>query len=67
MIGIPGYCCVIPCWSSPSTLDLYWSDWALWDNLKVDARSDQGVLVPNGIPGAYEVRLAGADERLTIG
>jgi hypothetical protein len=49
------------------TIELDWSDWAKWDNVKIDSRSGQGVLVPNGVPGVYEVRMSGAEERLTIG
>lgn len=49
----------------PITLD--WSDWISWDRLKVDSRSGQGVIVPNKVPGVYEVKCVGANERLTIG
>jgi len=48
-------------------IELDWSDWASWDSLKVDSRSGQGVIVPNKVPGVYEARLTGAEERLTIG
>src|SRR5712692_594998 len=48
-------------------IELGRSDWAPWDSLKVDSRSGQGVIVPNRVPGVYEARLIGAQERLTIG
>jgi len=48
-------------------VELDWSDWASWDSLKVDSRSGQGVIVPNRVPGVYEVKLVGAEERLTTG
>lgn len=46
---------------------LRWSDWIPWDDLKIDARYGGGTRVPSGISGVYEVKYAGADERLTIG
>jgi len=49
------------------TIQIEWSDWVQWNRLKIDSRSGAGVIVPNGIPGVYEARLSGADERLTIG
>src|SRR5712692_2480320 len=48
-------------------IELDWSDWVSWDSLKADSRSGQGVIVPNRVPGVYEARLIGAQERLTIG
>ncbi len=48
-------------------IELRWSDWAPWDSLKVDSRSGQGVIVPNKVPGVYEARIIGEEERLTIG
>ena len=48
-------------------IELEWSEWIAWDDFKVDARSGRGVLVPNKVPGVYEVRYARAEERLTIG
>jgi hypothetical protein len=48
-------------------IELAWSDWIPWESLKADARSGEGVIVPNRIPGVYEARLIGAEERLTIG
>ncbi len=49
------------------SITLHWSDWVAWDELKIDARSDSGVLIPNGEPGVYEVRIADVEDRLTIG
>lgn len=49
-------------------IDLEWSDWVHWSSLIVDSRLGKGVLVPNRVPGVYEVRLIGAEQRrLTIG
>ena len=49
-------------------IELEWSDWVQWNSLKVDSRSGAGVIVPNGVPGVYEVRLIGEKQRrLTIG
>ncbi len=48
-------------------MELCWSDWTSWESLKVDRRSGQGVIVPNKIPGVYEVSVIGSGERLTIG
>jgi len=47
-------------------IKLEWSDWILWDYLKVDARGG-GIKVPNKKPGVYEVKYRDATERLTIG
>ena len=47
-------------------IELEWSDWTPWDNLKVDARGG-GIEVPNKVPGVYEARYIDAEERLTIG
>lgn len=49
------------------SIELKWSDWISWDELKVDARRDKGIKVPNKQPGVYEVRYRDAEERLTIG
>lgn len=49
----------------PITLE--WSDWHPWLALLEDARGGNGVHIPNGKPGVYEVRLVGAEARLTIG
>ena len=49
-------------------IELEWSDWVRWNSLKVDSRSGMGVIVPNGVPGVYEARLIGAEQRrLAIG
>jgi excinuclease UvrABC nuclease subunit len=48
-------------------IDLEWSDWFSWDDLKVDARYGNGVKVPNGEPGVYEVKYKDSEERLTVG
>ena len=45
---------------------LEWSDWIPWDDVKADARNG-GVEVPNGVPGVYEAKCRGSEERLTIG
>ncbi|MGA2573244.1 MAG: hypothetical protein ABSF36_03410 [Candidatus Methanomethylicaceae archaeon] len=46
------------------TLD--WTDWAKWDDLKVDLRFNFGISVPNE-SGVYEAKLLEEEERLTIG
>jgi hypothetical protein len=46
---------------------LEWSEWIAWDELKLDARHGGRGRVPNGRAGVYEVKYAGAEERLTIG
>jgi hypothetical protein len=46
---------------------LRWSAWTPWADLLVDSRSGAGIMIPNGVPGVYEVRYAGADEWLHIG
>lgn len=43
------------------------SNWARRLRSQVDSRSGQGVRVPNGRPGVYEVRRRDTEERLTIG
>jgi hypothetical protein len=48
-------------------IQLSWSEWVPWGTLKLHALSRQGVVVPQYCPGVYEVRLIGAQERLTIG
>ena len=45
---------------------LEWSEWHSWLDVERDARYD-GVAVPNGQPGVYEVRIRGHNERLVIG
>lgn len=47
-------------------VELEWSDWFPWDDLKIDARSG-GVKVLNRVPGVYEVKYGDNEERLTIG
>jgi hypothetical protein len=46
-------------------IELEWSDWVLWTDLKLDARKS-GIKVPNGQPCVYEARHQNAEERLTI-
>jgi hypothetical protein len=46
---------------------LEWSEWIPWDDLRIDARSEGGLGVPNQTPGVYEARFAASEERLTIG
>ncbi len=52
--------------SIPSTV-LEWSAWVAWGDLEVDARYGNGVKVPNGEPGVYEVKHRDSEERLTVG
>lgn len=47
-------------------IQLKWSEWVPWDNLKADARKG-GIKVPNKKPGVYEVKYSDIEERLTIG
>jgi hypothetical protein len=47
-------------------IELRWSEWYGWEELKEDARSG-GIKIPNGVPGVYEVKYADSEERLTIG
>ena len=47
-------------------IQLEWSDWYDWNDLKADARSG-GIRIPNKKSGVYEARLKGQLERLTIG
>ena len=47
-------------------IELRWSEWQRWEELKEDARSG-GIKIPNGIPGVYEAKYADSEERLTIG
>jgi len=46
-------------------IELEWSDWVLWTDLKLDVR-ESGIRVPNGQPGVYEAKYQNAEERLTI-
>lgn len=48
-------------------IELEWSHWVPWDDLKIDARKKGGVRVPNKKPGVYEVKYQDTEERLTIG
>ena len=45
---------------------LEWSEWHSWQDIERDARQD-GVAVPNGQPGVYEVRFRNQRDRLVIG
>lgn len=46
---------------------LEWSEWIAWNDLKLDARGGDGVIVPNKKAGIYEVKLKNTNERLHIG
>ena len=46
---------------------LSWSSWIPWDELKLDARYEGGVKVPNKVTGVYEAKYKDEEERLTIG
>ncbi len=48
------------------SMTIEWSDWVTWDKLKIDARTGEGVRVPNE-SGVYEVRYRDVEKRLTIG
>ena len=49
-------------------IELLWSDWVpWWSQLLIDSRSGEGVIVPNGTLGVYEVKYKNSSERLTIG
>jgi len=48
-------------------IELSWSEWVSWNQFLIDSRSGEGVIVPNGIPGVYEVRYRDLSDRLTIG
>ena len=48
-------------------ITLEWSNWAIWEDIKIDCRSGCGIHIPNNKPGVYEVRIKNKDERLTIG
>jgi hypothetical protein len=47
-------------------IELRWSEWYRWEDLKEDARSG-GIKIPNGSPGVYEVKFVDSEQRLTIG
>ena len=47
-------------------IQLQWSRWTAWNELKLSARSMGRVRLPHE-PGVYEVKYADAEERLTIG
>jgi hypothetical protein len=49
------------------SIELQWGEWTAWDELRIDARQGEGVTVPNGRPGVYEVKYIDAEKRLTIG
>jgi len=46
---------------------IVWSDWTAWQRLTLDARTDPEGVTPPNMPGVYEVRRKGEEERLTIG
>jgi hypothetical protein len=48
-------------------IELKWSDWIFWDDLKIDARYGGGIIVPNGKSGVYEVKYSDSEVLLTIG
>jgi hypothetical protein len=48
-------------------VELEWSEWVPWDDLRVDSRGGLGVPVPNYTPGVYEAKYRNEEERLTIG
>ena len=48
-------------------IELKWSDWYGWEQVAKDARSFDGVHIPNFKPGVYEAKHRDAEERLTIG
>lgn len=48
-------------------LNLSWSEWKNWNDLKLDARSPGGVVIPSKKRGVYEVKLKDSEERLYIG
>lgn len=48
-------------------LNLSWSEWKNWNDLKLDARSLGGVVIPSKKRGVYEVKLQDSEERLYIG
>jgi len=47
-------------------IELRWSEWHPWEELKEDARSG-GIKIPNEVSGVYEVKYMDSEERLTIG
>ena len=51
------------------TINLIWSEWYKWDDLKLDARliENNGVNIPNKKSGVYEAKYENKNERLTIG
>jgi hypothetical protein len=51
------------------TISLDWSDWVPWLNVLIDNRGGGGILIPNQVPGVYEVSCADHEgqERLYIG
>ena len=48
-------------------IELEWSNWFPWNDLKKDARKKDGIKVPNKKPGVYEAKCRDAEERLDIG
>jgi hypothetical protein len=50
-----------------SSIELEWSDWSAWEDIKADERrKNVTVRVPKE-PGVYEAKYKDAEERLTIG
>lgn len=47
-------------------IELEWSDWFPWNDLRIDARRG-GIRLPNEIPGVYEVKHGDTEKLLTIG
>jgi hypothetical protein len=45
---------------------LEWSEWRAWNDLKVGAKYEGGVTIPQ-VAGVYEVKYADDDRQLTIG
>ena len=46
---------------------LEWSDWISWHDLAKDARTGEGIYVPNRKQGVYEVKRRRSQKRLAIG
>ncbi len=48
-------------------IELRWSKWYPWNDIKIDARTKRGIKIPNKTKGVYEAKYHGSDKRLTIG
>ncbi|MCK4365110.1 MAG: hypothetical protein KAW45_03585 [Thermoplasmatales archaeon] len=48
-------------------INLEWSDWFSWNDLKIDTRSGNGIKMTNYVSGVYEARYEDKEERLMIG